>query len=56
MKEYDREKVRCVGLFGGSGSGKTSLAEAMLFAAGATTRLGAIDKGNTIMDFEEEEI
>jgi len=56
MKEYDRDKVRCVGLFGGGGGGKTSIAEAMLFVAGATTRLGSTDKGNTIMDFEEEEI
>jgi len=56
MKEYEREQVRCVGLFGGGGTGKTSLAEAMLFVSGATTRLGAIDKGNTVMDFEEEEV
>ena len=56
MKEYDREKVRCIGLFGGGGTGKTSIAEAMLFTSGATTRLGATDKGNTVLDFEEEEI
>jgi len=56
MKEYDRENVRCVGIFGGGGTGKTSLAEAILFVSGTTTRLGSIDKGNTIMDFEEEEI
>lgn len=56
MKEYEREKVRTIGLFGGGGAGKTSLGEAMLFVSGATTRLGKIEQGNTVLDFEEEEI
>lgn len=56
MKEYEREKVRTIGLFGGGGAGKTSLGEAMLFVSGTVTRLGKIEQGNTVLDFEEEEI
>lgn len=43
-------------LVGHGGAGKTSLAEALLFAAGATTRVGRIEEGSTVMDFEPEEI
>lgn len=56
MKEYTRDKVRTIGLFGGGGAGKTSLGEAMLFCAGAVTRLGKVDQGNATLDFEDEEI
>lgn len=56
MKEYDRDKVRAVGLFGGGGAGKTTLGEAMLFTSGGITRLGRVEQGNTSLDFEEEEI
>lgn len=56
MKEYDREKVRCIGMFGAGGTGKTSLAEALLFISGAASRPGSIEKGNTVLDYEEEEI
>lgn len=56
MKEYERDKIRCIGLFSGGGTGKTTIAEAMLFAAGVTTRMGSTNKGNTVLDFEDEEI
>lgn len=50
------EKIRNVGLFGHGGAGKTALAEALLFGAGKTTRVGRVQDGNTVMDFEAEEI
>ncbi|NLH48453.1 MAG: elongation factor G [Myxococcales bacterium] len=56
MKVIESGKIRNVGLFGHGGSGKTSLAEAMLFDGKATTRLGKVEDGNTIMDWEPEEI
>src|SRR5262245_49527718 len=49
------EKLRNVGILGHGGSGKTSLGEAMLFAAGATQRLGKVQDGTSVLDFEAEE-
>lgn len=50
------DKSRNVAFVGQSGAGKTSLAEVMLFNAGVTTRHGSVDAGNTVMDFEPEEL
>ena len=55
MAEVLTETIRNVALVGNSGAGKTQLAEAMLHAAGATTRLGTPQEGNTVSDFEPEE-
>ncbi|WP_457552131.1 elongation factor G [Desulfobacula sp.] len=48
--------MRNVALAGHGGAGKTTLAEAMLFKAGVTNRLGKVEEGNTAMDFQPEEI
>jgi elongation factor G len=55
MKQYSVEQIRNAVLLGHSGSGKTSLAEAMLFDSGATNRMGRVEDGNTVADFDEEE-
>jgi elongation factor G len=50
------DTLRNIALVAHSAAGKTSLAEAMLYNAGVTTRLGRVEEGNTAMDFEPEEI
>ncbi len=50
------EKLRNIAILSHSGSGKTSLCEAMLFNAKVTTRLGKVDDGNTVSDYEPEEV
>ncbi len=55
MRRYRTENVRDVVILSHSGSGKTSLGEALLFNAKATTRLGKVLEGNSILDFEPEE-
>ncbi|MDI9529281.1 MAG: elongation factor G [Candidatus Cloacimonadota bacterium] len=56
MKEYDLKKLRNLLFMGSSGAGKTTLAEQIFYLTHTTTRLGKIDEGNTVMDFDAEEI
>src|SRR5512136_845339 len=56
MKVHDVTTIRNVALIGHSGAGKTQLASAMLFDAGMVNRLGRVDDGTTVTDFDEEEI
>jgi len=56
VKSYPTESIRNIVLVGHGGAGKTSVAEALLFCSGATTRMGKVADGNTVTDFEEEEI
>jgi len=56
VKVYESKDIRNVGVVGHGDSGKTSLTAALLFTAGATNRLLRVDEGNTITDFDEEEI
>lgn len=56
MKEYSTDKIRNVVLASHSGAGKTILSEAFLHTTGATTRMGRIEDGTTVSDFDEEEV
>jgi elongation factor G len=55
MKSYKSEELRNISLLAHGSAGKTSLAEAMLFATGATNRLGKVEEGTTVADFDDEE-
>lgn len=55
MKEFATDKIKNVALLGHGSSGKTSLAEAMLYTAGVIDRHGKVAEGNTVMDFDEQE-
>lgn len=56
MKEYTPDAIRNIAFIGHGGSGKSSISELMLFTAGETNRIGSIDEGNTISDFNPNEI
>jgi elongation factor G len=56
MKVYDAQSLRNVALVGHSGAGKTQLVSTLLFDAGAVNRLGRVDEGTTVTDYDEEEI
>ncbi len=56
MKVYESKDIRNVGVVGHGDSGKTTLTAGLLFTAGATNRLLRVDEGNTITDFDEEEV
>ena len=56
MKNYASNRVRNVVLLGHSGSGKTTYSEAALYYSGATKRFGKVEDGNTVSDYEAEEI
>lgn len=56
MKDYNIKNIRNISLLGHGGSGKTSVAEAMLYVGKSSSRLGKVSEGNTVCDFEGEEI
>lgn len=56
MKQYDAKKILNIALAGHSGCGKTSVAESILYLSKVSDRLGKIADGNTMLDFDSEEI
>jgi small GTP-binding protein len=56
MKVYDAGSIRNVAIVGHGGCGKTQLVSTLLFAAGAVNRIGRVDEGSTVTDFDDEEI
>ncbi len=56
MVAAELDKLRTVGILGQGGAGKTSLGEAMLYAAGVTQRLGKVLDGTSVLDYEPEEV
>lgn len=56
MKVYETKNIRNIALLGHGGAGKTTLCESMLYAAGMSSRLGKVENGNTVGDFDAEEI
>lgn len=56
MDVFRSDRIRNVVLLGHGGSGKTSLVEAMAYLSGITNRLGKVTDGNTVSDYDKEEI
>lgn len=56
MSKYQTSQIRNIALIGGKGVGKTSFVEALLFTAKATTRIGRVDDGNSIIDYDPIEV
>ena len=56
MKVYEGTDVRNIALIGHGHCGKTTLAAGFLYASGATNRLTRVDEGNTVTDFDDEEV
>ena len=56
MDVFRTDRIRNVVLLGHGGAGKTTLAEAMAYLAGLTNRLGRVEDGNTVSDYDKEEI
>ena len=56
MEKFGVNEIRNVGIFGHGGDGKTSLVEAILFDTGVNNRLGSVDEGTSLMDYDQEEV
>jgi elongation factor G len=56
MKVYQTNEIRNIALLGGAKSGKTTLAECMIFEGGLINRRGSVDDGNTVSDYREIEL
>ena len=56
MKIYTTDRIRNVVILGHGGAGKTSLTEAMAYLSGITSRMGSVTEGNTVSDYDKEEI
>ncbi|RMG00365.1 MAG: elongation factor G, partial [Acidobacteria bacterium] len=56
MKTFPTEKIRNLALIGHGDAGKTQLVSSMLYVAGTTPRLGRVDEGTTVTDYEEDSI
>ena len=56
MKDYPTQALRNIALVSHGGAGKTSLGEAMLYHTGALTRMGTVQEGTSVSDFEQEEV
>ncbi|MEW6189421.1 MAG: elongation factor G [Actinomycetota bacterium] len=56
LKKYSTEKIRNIAIVAHGGTGKTSLTEAMLYTSRATSKMGSVDGGTTVTDYDPEEI